>query len=77
MACRLIKKLLGYELCIFEQEGTLYYYDHIVLIRKAGFTEIFNLDTMEHETGDYISRDVARSAIYQCIRDHTKDFLRC
>lgn len=74
MACIVIKKLLGYELCIFEKEGTLYYADDVVLIRKPGFTEIFNLDTMHHETGDYIKRDVMRETIYQYIKDHQEDF---
>ncbi len=58
MACKVIAKVLGYELCIFDREGTLYSSDHVVLIRKAGYTELFNLDTMRHETGDYIKRDV-------------------
>ena len=74
MACRVIKKLLGYELCVFDQEGTLYYSDHVVLIRKPEFTEIYNLDMMRHETGDTISREVTRKAIYQYIRDNCMDF---
>ena len=74
MACRVIKKLLGYEPCVFDQEGTLYYSDHVVLIRKPGFSEIYNLDTMRHETGDTISREVTRKAIYQYILDHYIDF---
>ena len=68
MACRQIKKLLGYELCIFDREGTLFYSDDIVLIRKNDYTEIFNLDTMRHEIGDRIKRDVTRNTIYQYIR---------
>lgn len=70
MACRLIKKLLGYELCVFDREGTLYYSDDIVLIRKSNYTEIFNLDTMNHEIGDIIQRDVTRETIYRFINDH-------
>ena len=34
MACIVLKKLLGYELCILEKEGTLFYSDPIVIIRK-------------------------------------------
>ena len=41
MACIVIKRLLGYELCILEKEGTLFYSDPIVVIRKEGFTEIY------------------------------------
>lgn len=75
MACLQIKKLLGYELCVFEREGTLFYLDHIVLIRKADYTEIFNLDTMRHEIGDVIRRDITRNTIYQFISDNQRDFL--
>lgn len=74
MACRVIRKLLGYELCIFEREGTLYSADNIVLIRKNDYTEIFNLDTMKHEIGDYIKRDITRETIYRYICDHPNDF---
>ena len=75
MACKIIKKLLGYELCIFEKEGTLYTLDRIVIIRKKGFTEISNLDTMQHETGDMITREVTRTAVYGYITDHLEDFI--
>ena len=74
MACLVVKKLLGYELCVFEREGTLYSSDDIALIRKAGFTEIFNLDTMNHEIGDRIARDITRKTIYQYMDDHQNDF---
>ena len=43
MACKLFKKILGYEICIFEREGTLYLNDEIILIRADNFTEIYNL----------------------------------
>ena len=36
MACVAVKKLLGYELCVLEKEGTLFYSDPIVIIRKEG-----------------------------------------
>ena len=74
MACKAVKKLLGYELCLMEPEGTLYYSDSIAVIRKAEYTEIFNLETMRHEIGDKISREVIRRTIYQYIKDHRKDF---
>ena len=54
----------------------LYSSDHVVLIRKAGYTELYNLDTMRHETGDYIKRDVTREKIYQFIEDHRKVFMQ-
>ena len=41
MACIVLKKLLGYELCVLEKEGTLFYSDPIVIIRKEGFTETY------------------------------------
>ena len=47
MACIVLKKLLGYELCILEKEGTLFYSDPIVIIRKESFTEIYNLKKIE------------------------------
>ena len=74
MACQRIKKLLGYELCVFEREGTLHITDQIALIRKNGFTEIFNLDTMNHEIGDRITRDITRKTIYRYIEDYQNDF---
>ena len=52
MACKAVKKLLGYELCLMEPEGTLFYSDSIAVIRKTEYTEIFNLETMQHEIGD-------------------------
>lgn len=74
MACRVVKKLLGYELCYFEREGTLLWSDHIALIRKVGYTEIYNLDTKRHETGDRIEREVTQTTIYQYIDDHQDHF---
>ena len=54
MACKAVKKLLGYELCVMDPEGTLFYSDAIAVIRKTEYTEIFNLETMQHEIGDLI-----------------------
>lgn len=70
MACRVIKKLLGYEICIFEKEGTLLYSDPIVLIRGEGFSEIYNLQRHSHETGDIILRKSTREAVYSYIEDN-------
>ena len=61
-------------MCIFDREGTLFYSDDIVLIRKNDYTEIFNLDTMRHEIGDWIKRDVTRNTIYQYISDNVVCF---
>lgn len=74
MACKVVKKLLGYELCVFEKEGTLYSSDEVAVIRKAGYTEIFNVGRMAHEIGDVIARDVTRKTVYQYIEDHERDF---
>ncbi len=49
MACIMIKKVLGYELCVLEKEGTLFYSDPIMVIRKASFTELYNLQKKTHE----------------------------
>ena len=75
MACIVIKRLLGYELCILEKEGTLFYSDPIVIIRKEGFTEIYNLQKHAHETGDTISKKITRQIIYQFIEDNQEIFL--
>ena len=70
MACIVVKRLLGYELCVLEKEGTLFYSDPIVIIRKESFTEIYNLQKHAHETGDVISRPIARQTIYEYIEDN-------
>ncbi len=70
MACVVIKKLLGYELCVLEKEGTLFYSDPIVIIRKDGFTEIYNLQKHAHETGDTISKKIMRKTIYEFIEEN-------
>ena len=75
MACKVMKKLLGYEICIFEKEGTLYYNDFVVLVRRNGFTEIFNLEYLQHEIGDRVSNEVKRSQIYAYISDHKDVFM--
>ena len=59
---------------MIDPEGTLFYSDSIAVIRKTEYTEIFNLETMQHEIGDKISREVTRRTIYQYIKDHRKDF---
>ena len=56
--CIVLKKILGYELCILEKEGALFYSDPIVIIRKEGFTEIYNLQKHANETGDVISKQI-------------------
>ncbi|MBQ6589326.1 MAG: hypothetical protein IJI01_11675 [Butyrivibrio sp.] len=74
MACIVIKKLLGYELCVLEKEGTLFYSDPIMLIRKEGFTEIYNLQKHAHETGDVISKEITRKIIYEFIEENMHMF---
>lgn|GEM_PF-2254438 len=70
MACIIQKRLLGYEICLMEKEGTLLYYDPIVLIRKNGYTELYNMMTHAHEIGDVIKRDITRHAVYDYIEDN-------
>ena len=75
MACKVMKKVLGYEICIFEKEGTLYYNDYVILVRRAGFTEIFNLEYLQHEIGDKISNQIKREQIYAYITDNKEEFM--
>ncbi|MBE5843434.1 MAG: hypothetical protein E7302_04530 [Butyrivibrio sp.] len=74
MACLVIKRILGYELCVLEKEGTLFYSDSIVIIRKENFTEIYNLEKRAHETGDIIQKKSTREAIYTFIDENTDLF---
>lgn len=74
MACVVIKRLLGYELCVLEKEGTLFYSDPIVVIRKDGFTEIYNLQKHAHETGDVISKSITRQTVYNFIEENMELF---
>ena len=75
MSCIVIKKLLGYEICVLEKEGTLFSADPIVIIRKDEFTEIYNLQKHAHETGDIISKKVTRQTIYEYIEDNIDLFI--
>ena len=75
MACRVITKLLGYEICVLDKEGTLFYSDPIVIIRKENFTEIYNIQKLEHETGDIIAREATRKTIYEFINDNLNIFV--
>ena len=74
VACRVITKLLGYELCVLDKEGTLFYSDPIVIIRKEKFTEVFNIQKGCHETGDVIEKVVTREIIYKYILDNRDKF---
>ncbi len=76
MACIVVKKVLGYELCILEKEGTLFYSDPIVIIRKDKFMEIYNLQKHAHETGDVIVKEKVRSTIYEFIEDNSELFMQ-
>lgn len=69
MACILKHKLLGYEICTFDPEGTLFHSDPIVLIRKEHFTEIYNIQKKDHEIGDIIQKEITRKAVYEFIND--------
>lgn len=75
MACIVRKKILGYELCVLEKEGTLFYSDPIVVIRKDGFTEIYNLQKHGHETGDIIRKEITRNTIYEFIEENINLFM--
>ncbi|MGN0316407.1 MAG: hypothetical protein ACI4E1_00555 [Lachnospira sp.] len=75
MACIKFKKLFGYEICTLEREGTLFIFDPIAVIRKEGYTEIFNIESMQHEIGDTISNTKVRNSIYQYILDNRDNLL--
>ena len=74
MACRQIKKLLGYELCMFDREGMLFYSEIFVVMRKSNYKRIFNVYKMRNEIGDWIKRDVTRNTIYQYKSDNVVCF---
>lgn len=75
MACRVITKLLGYVICVLDKEGTLFYSDPIVIIRKENFTEIYNIQKLEHETGDIIAREATKKTIYEFINGNLNLFV--
>ena len=70
MSSIVVKRFLWYELKKKKKEGTLFYSDPIVIIRKEGFTEIYNLQKHAHETGDTISKKITRKTIYEFIEDN-------
>ena len=70
MACNVMHKILGYEICSFDHEGTLFYSDPIVVIRKEHYTEIYNLQKQDHEIGDRIKRNITREFVYKFINEN-------
>ncbi len=66
-----LKKILGYEICLWEIEGNKFKGDKLLLIRKNGFTEIINIEEeIVHEMGDKISNESIRRAIHEWIKDN-------
>ena len=71
-----LKKILGYEICLWEIEGNKYKRDRLLLIRKNGFTEIISIENeIVHEMGDKISNESVRKAIYDWIMDNHEDLI--
>ena len=73
----ILKRVLGYEICLWEIEGNALRGIPLVLIRKNGFTEIVSFENgrIIHEMGDKIARASVRDVIYQWIKDHEKELL--
>ena len=71
-----LKKVLGYEICLWEIEGNALRGIPLLLIRKNGFTEIVSFEegTVVHEMGDKISRQSVRDAVFGWIMEN-KDYL--
>ena len=74
----ILKKILGYEICLWEIEGNKYKGDKILLIRKNGFTEIINIENenIVHEMGDKISDKRVSQAITEWIKDNRSELLK-
>ena len=74
----ILKRVLGYEICLWEIEGNALRGIPLLLIRKNGFTEIISFENgkIVHEMGDKIARASVRDAVFQWIRDHEKELLK-
>lgn len=72
-----LKKVLGYEICLWKIEGNVLRGIPLVLLRKTGFTEIvsFEYGKVIHEMGDKISRDTVRDGVYQWILENSNFLL--
>lgn len=68
-----LKKVLGYEICLWKIEGNVLRGIPLVLLRKNGFTEIVSFEDGKviHEMGDKISRDTVRDGVYQWILENS------
>ena len=73
----ILKRVLGYEICLWEIEGNALRGIPLVLIRKNGFTEIVSFENgkIVHEMGDKIGRASVKAAVYEWIMDHEKELL--
>ena len=74
----ILKRVLGYEICLWEIEGNALRGIPLLLIRKNGFTEIVSFENgkIVHEMGDKIARASVRDAVCQWIKDHESELLR-
>lgn len=68
-----LKKVLGYEICLWKIEGNVLRGIPLVLLRKNGFTEIVSFEDGKviHEMGGKISRDTVRDGVYQWILENS------
>ena len=73
-----LKRILGYEICLWEIEGNALRGIPLVLIRKNGFTEIVSFENGKiiHEMGDKIARKSVKDAIFEWIEDNEEALLK-
>ncbi len=74
----ILKRVYGYEICLWEIEGNALRGIPILLIRKNSFTEIVSFENgvVKHEMGDKINRESVRDAVYEWIAVHEKELLQ-
>ena len=74
----ILKRLFGYEICLWEIEGNALRGIPLLLIRKNGFTEIISFENgkIVHEMGDKIKRASVRDGVFQWIKEHEEELLR-
>lgn len=73
----MLKRIAGYEICLWNIEGMVLRNSPILVIQKNGFTEIvsFEYNEVKHEMGDTIIRASVRNAINNWIMDNKEKLL--
>ena len=67
-----LRRILGYEICLWKIEGNALRGIPLPLIRKNNFTEIVSFENGQviHEMGDKIKRDSVRKQVYNWILEN-------